>query len=98
MLRVDSFLAQQIELSHHLESDNCEVMIKRVGETYSCTFHDDKASCVDSGQFVEVGAPEIFPRPLQIASLARKDFESARAVYCDQIAMRELTDPQNAEL
>jgi hypothetical protein len=28
----DPFLAQQIELSHHSESDNCEVMIKRVGE------------------------------------------------------------------
>jgi hypothetical protein len=44
------FLAQQIELSHHPESDNCEVMIKRVGEPYSRTLHDDEASCVDSGQ------------------------------------------------
>jgi hypothetical protein len=35
--------------------------------TYSRTLHDDEASCVDSGQFVQVGAPEIFPRPLQIA-------------------------------
>jgi hypothetical protein len=53
-------------------------MIKRVGEPYSRTLHDDEASCVDSGQFVQAGAPEIFPRPLQIASLARKDFEDAR--------------------
>jgi hypothetical protein len=59
--------AQQIELSYHPESDNCEVMIKRVGEPYSRTLHDDEASCVDSGQFVQVGSPEIFPRPLQIA-------------------------------
>jgi hypothetical protein len=63
----DPFLAQQIELSHHPESDNCELMIKRVGEPYSRTLHDDEASWVDSGQFVQVGAPEIFPRPLQIA-------------------------------
>jgi hypothetical protein len=42
-------------------------MIKRVGEPYSRTLHDDEASCVDSGQFVQVGTPEIFPRPLQIA-------------------------------
>jgi len=63
----DPFLAQQIELSYHPESDNCEVMIKRVGEPYSRTLHDDEASCVDSGQFVQIGAPEIFPRPLQIA-------------------------------
>jgi hypothetical protein len=63
----DPFLAQQIELSHHPESDNCEVMIKRVGKPYSRTLHDDEASCVDSGQFVQVGALEIFPRPLQIA-------------------------------
>ena len=58
---VDSFVAQQIALSHHPEADNCEVMIKRVGEPYSRTLHDDEAGCVDSGQFVEVGAPEIFP-------------------------------------
>jgi hypothetical protein len=64
---LDPFLAQRIELSHHPKSDNCEVMIKRVGEPYSRTLHDDEASCVDSGQFVQVGAPEIFPRPLQIA-------------------------------
>jgi hypothetical protein len=63
----DPFLAQQLELSHHPESDNCEVMIKRVGEPYSRTLHDDEVSCVDSEQFVQVGAPEIFPRPLQIA-------------------------------
>jgi hypothetical protein len=63
----DPFLAQQIELSYHPESDNCEVMIKRVGEPYSRTLHDDEASCVDRGQFVQIGAPEIFPRPLQIA-------------------------------
>src|SRR6516165_11356481 len=63
----DPFLAQRIELSHHPESDNCEVMIKCVGEPYSRTLHDDEASCVDSGQFVQVGAPEIFPRPVQIA-------------------------------
>ena len=63
----DAFLAQQIGLSHDPEPDNCEVMIKRVGELYSRTLHDDEASCVDSGQFVQVGAPEIFPRPLQIA-------------------------------
>jgi hypothetical protein len=63
----DPFLAQRIELSHHPKSDNCEVMIKRVGKPYSRTLHDDEASCVDSGQFVQVGAPEIFPRPLQIA-------------------------------
>jgi hypothetical protein len=69
--------AQQIELSHHSESDNCEVMIKRVGETYSRTLHDHEAGCVDGGQFVEIGAPEIFPGPLQIAELARKDFQSA---------------------
>jgi hypothetical protein len=55
------------ELSHHPESDNSEMMIKRVGEPYSCTPHDDDASCVDSRQFVEVGAAEIFPRPPQIA-------------------------------
>jgi hypothetical protein len=60
------FLVQQIELGHHPESDNCEVMIKRVGEPYSRALHDDEASCVDSGQFVQVGAPEILPRPLQI--------------------------------
>ena len=64
---VDSVLAQQIELSHYPESDNCEMMIKRVGEPYSRTLHDDEAGCVDSRQFVEVGAPEIFPRPLQVA-------------------------------
>ena len=58
---VDSFVARQIALSHHPESDNGEVMIKRVGEPYSRTLHDDEAACVDSGQFVEVGAPEIFP-------------------------------------
>ena len=52
-------------------------MIKRVGETYSRTLHDHEAGCVDRGQFVEIGAPEIFPRPLQIAELARKDFQSA---------------------
>ena len=63
----DPSLAQRIELSHHPESDNCEVIIKRVSKPYSCTLHDDEASCVDSGQFVQVGAPEIFPRPLQIA-------------------------------
>jgi hypothetical protein len=59
---VDSFVAQQIALSHHPESDNCEVMIKRVGEPYSRTLHDDEAACVDSGQFVEVGAPESHDR------------------------------------
>ena len=48
----DPFLAQRIELSHRPESDNCEVMIKRVGEPYSRTLHDDEASCVDSRQFV----------------------------------------------
>src|SRR5438876_5796720 len=69
-------MAKQISLGHHPESDNCEVMIKRVGETYSRTLHDHEAGCVDRGQFVEIGAPEIFPRPLQIAELARKDFQS----------------------
>src|SRR5215471_261703 len=62
----DPFLAQRIELSHHPESDNCEVMIKRVGEVFARTLHDDEASCVDSGQFMQAGAPEIFPRPQQI--------------------------------
>jgi hypothetical protein len=62
-----SVLGARIVLSHHPESDNCEVMIKRVGEPYSRTLHDDEASCVDSGQFVQIGAPKIFPRPLQIA-------------------------------
>jgi hypothetical protein len=64
---VDSFLAQQIALSDHPESGNCEVMIKRIGEPYSGTLHDDEAGCIDRRQFVEVGAPKIFPRPLQIA-------------------------------
>jgi len=54
-------VSQQIELSHHPESDNGEMMIKRVGEPYSRPLHDDEAGCVDSGQFVQVGAPEIFP-------------------------------------
>jgi hypothetical protein len=66
-MMVDDLVTLARELSHHPESDNCEVMIKRVGEPYSRTLHDDEASCVDSGQFVQVRAPEIFPRPLQIA-------------------------------
>ena len=45
---VDPFLLRQIELTHHPKSDNCEMMIKRVRESYSCTLHDNEARA-DSG-------------------------------------------------
>jgi hypothetical protein len=56
-------------------------MIERVGKPYSRPLHDREAGGIDGGQFVQVSAPEIFQRSLQIAEVAGKDVESARPGY-----------------
>jgi hypothetical protein len=67
--------------AHHPKSDDRKVMIERVGKPYSRPLHDREAGGIDGGQFVQVSAPEIFPRSLQIAKVAGKDVESARPGY-----------------
>jgi hypothetical protein len=64
-------------LCHQPEPDNRKVMIERVGKPNSRALHDRKAGGIDGGQLVQVRASKIFPRLLQIAQLAGKDFYGA---------------------
>lgn len=55
------------DLAHHPKSDDGIMMIERVGQPYSRPLHDREAGRIDGGQLVQVGAPEVVPRLLQIA-------------------------------
>ena len=61
-------------LCHHSEPNHSEVMIERTCNANTRAFHDGKARGIDGRELVEVSATKVFPRLLQIAQLAGKDF------------------------
>ena len=58
-------------------------MIEREGEANARALHDGKARRIDRRKLVQVGAPEIRPRQLQIAQLAGKNPD--RAGFIDRL-------------
>jgi hypothetical protein len=50
------------------------MVIERVCKPNSRALHDREARRVDGRQFVQIRATKVFPRLLQIARLAGKDF------------------------
>ena len=61
-------------LCHQPEPDDGEMMIERVCKPNSRALHDRKARGIDGRQFVQIRMTKVFPRLLQIAQLAGKDF------------------------
>ena len=64
-------------LSHKPEPDCSEMVIERVCKPNSRALHDREARRVDGRQFVQIRVTKVFPRLLQIAQLAGKDFYGA---------------------
>ncbi len=55
-------------------------MIKRTCNANARAFHDGKAGGIDGRKLVEVPVAKVYPRLLQIAQLAGKDFYDAKII------------------
>lgn len=79
--------AMPMPLCDQPETGNREVVIERERKPNARAFHDGEAGRVHGRQLVQVRAPKIFPRLLQIAQLAGKDLDGSRLV--DRTLLRQ---------
>jgi len=57
------------------------MVVERVCKPNSRALHDREARRVDGRQFVQIRVTKVFPRLLQIAQLAGKDFYGSGLIY-----------------
>ena len=84
------FFANQNLLCHYPKADDGKVMIERICDPNLRALHNREAGGIHGGQLVQIRAPKIFPRVLQVARLARKNPHGAELVDCFLPCQRDI--------